>query len=649
MNRTMSVHRILRRVGGLVLTAVVTAVLLMVAGPAFAGPGMPDPRQMSGIPRPDPQIPAGEVTVRVLRGSFAEPALDAVVELELRSADGRLAELRTVAAGNQGRAHFRELGPFLGGQAVARVSLDGEIIRSHQIDLRTDSGTAVMLVKGAPKGSPSQEISLPGIVFDFDKTPAGTLMVGVFDLGSRQGLADLDVHLDITGADGQTTTRTLKTGKSGQATFDGLAELPPGSMLQVRAQLEPEGEPYRSMSFAMDATRGQAVVLASGRMSPAGGNPHQGGAQGAPGQGSRTKLPGPRVARELPPGTVQVMVVDGQDQPVPEHELFIVKKGFDGSEERTSVRTTADGVVLQSGLPVVEDALYYIRVPYDGAPYTSPFFGLDKRGGVRVALRVWPVTNDPKVAQSAVQWEIVETENDHAQVVQVYEVLVGGDKAYWPKQPLRIQGIEGAKGTVVLRGADDWLAHDDDKAPYATLSQPIPPGEVAALSIGYVIEHDGELEIDWAPPFEVIESAIVLKDSMELEAPGAVRSDRELPPQPGLDYTRAAYELGQKGRGAVQLKVKGLLRTPRVFRQIGLVLGVVMLVVLVLGLALRPVGDARARLVRRRDELLAALQGGLGGRERQRAIAALDRIYRQIDALDALAKKAKPARATAGP
>ncbi|MCX4239847.1 hypothetical protein [Paraliomyxa miuraensis] len=634
MTLTSSLIRVLFGLG----SVLVTAMVMLLAVPALAGPGQPDPRQMSGIPRPDPQIPAGEVTVRVLRGSFEEPALDAVVELELRSADGRVAELRSATAGNQGRAHFRELGPFLGGQAVARVSLDGEVIRSHQIDLRPDTGTAVMLVKGAPKGSASQEMSLPGIVFDFDKTPAGTLMVGVFDLGSRQGLIDVEVHLDVTSPDGQTTTKTLESGAMGQATFDGLAELPPGAVLQVRAQLAAEGEPYRSMEFVNEPMRGQAVVLAKGRMAPDGGNPHQGGTPGQASQGP-TKLPGPRIARELPPGTVQVLVVDGRDQPLADQPLFIVKKGFDGTKESYPAKTTAEGIVLRSGLPVVEDALYYVAVTYDGAPYTSPFFGLDGRGGVRLAMRVWPVTSDPAVAKSAVQWEVMETENDHAQVVQVYEVLVGGDKAYWPDEPLRIRGIEGAKGLVVLRGADDWLEHDDDKAPYATLSQPIPPGGVAALSVGYVVEHDGALEFDWPPPFEVIESAVVLKESMTLEAPGATRSDRELPPQAGLDYARVAYDLGQKGRGALQLRVEGLLRTPRLYRQLGIGVGLMMLVVLVAGLARTRSGDTRARLTKRRDELLAALERGADERERTRIITALDRIYRQLDALDALGRK----------
>jgi hypothetical protein len=166
-------------------------MLLLLVGSAVAAPGMPDPREMSGIPRPDPQIPAGEITVRALLGGFDEPALGAMVELELRSADGRSSEVRSAEAGNQGRAHFRELGAFTGGQAVARVTLDGQTVRSQQIDVRDDTGTAVMLVKGAKKRSAAQELSLPGIVFSFDKAVPGTLMVGVFDLANSQGLHTL--------------------------------------------------------------------------------------------------------------------------------------------------------------------------------------------------------------------------------------------------------------------------------------------------------------------------------------------------------------------------------------------------------------------------------------------------------------------------
>ncbi|MEM7157798.1 MAG: hypothetical protein AAF799_33470 [Myxococcota bacterium] len=619
----------------------------LASSPAWAGPGRPDPRQMSGIPRPDPQIPAGEVTVRVLRGSFDQPALDAVVELELRSPDGRLAALRSSEAGNQGRVHFRDLGDFTGGQAVARVVLDGETIRSQQIDILPETGTAVMLVKGAPKRAPTQEISLPGIVFDFPKTPPGTLMVGVFDLGKRQGLTDVEVQLVVTTADGQQSTNALETGPMGQATFEGIADIPADATLQVQTVLDDGPEPYRSMVFSPQPAKGQAIVLARGRMSRAGGSPHEGGAaaSGAGGDNphapaARRKLPPPQISTKLAPGTVSALVLDSKDQPLANQAITIVKKDFSGTETRFEAKTGPDGIATHADLPVVNDALYYIAVSYDAAPYTSSFFGLDKRGGVTVAMRVWPVTSDPAVARSAIQFEIIEAENDSAQVIQIYEVLVTGEEAYWPgKEPLVIEGIEGAKGLVVLRGADDWLDHED-KAPFATLSHPIPPGEVAALSIGYLIDgHDGTIELDWAPPFQIIESAVVVSDQLTLDAPGAKRSEREIPDQPGLDYTRVAYELGQQGTGPVRATVSGLRGTERIYAKIGIVVGLALALVALIGVVTAPRGTAQARLERRRDALLAALETSRDERKRRRMVAALDRVYRQLGALEALADK----------
>ena len=48
---------------------------------AQAQPAMLDPSQMSGIPRPDPQVPPATVTVRLIRGELSNRIVDAAVEL----------------------------------------------------------------------------------------------------------------------------------------------------------------------------------------------------------------------------------------------------------------------------------------------------------------------------------------------------------------------------------------------------------------------------------------------------------------------------------------------------------------------------------------------------------------------------------------
>ena len=46
------------------------AALLLLCSLASAQPMMVDPSKMSGMPRPDPQVPAGTITVRLIRGSL---------------------------------------------------------------------------------------------------------------------------------------------------------------------------------------------------------------------------------------------------------------------------------------------------------------------------------------------------------------------------------------------------------------------------------------------------------------------------------------------------------------------------------------------------------------------------------------------------
>src|SRR5207253_51030 len=69
------------RVSPRALPCLLALALCAARVPAAAQPGMPDPSAMSGIPRPDPKVPAGTVTVRLIRGTFANPLVDTDVEL----------------------------------------------------------------------------------------------------------------------------------------------------------------------------------------------------------------------------------------------------------------------------------------------------------------------------------------------------------------------------------------------------------------------------------------------------------------------------------------------------------------------------------------------------------------------------------------
>jgi hypothetical protein len=99
---------------------------------------MPDPKQMSGIPRPDGQLAAGTVTVRLIRGDLSNNITGHPVELHVGD------QVQTVNTDDQGRAEFTGLTPGTTASAVAVV--DGERLESQAFPVQTQGGVRLMLV-----------------------------------------------------------------------------------------------------------------------------------------------------------------------------------------------------------------------------------------------------------------------------------------------------------------------------------------------------------------------------------------------------------------------------------------------------------------------------------------------------------------------
>ena len=119
------------------------AAVLLAAVFAAPSPGaaQPDPRQMSGIPLPDPQLPAGTVTVRVVRGTLSNNVPDHPVEL--REGDNVV----TAVTSAEGRAEFLTLNP--GATVVAATELDGVRLESQPFPVPGRGGIRLMLVGAA--------------------------------------------------------------------------------------------------------------------------------------------------------------------------------------------------------------------------------------------------------------------------------------------------------------------------------------------------------------------------------------------------------------------------------------------------------------------------------------------------------------------
>ena len=131
------------RLGLAVLVALFAGILLL---PASAAVAQPDPRQMSGLPLPSPELADGTITVRVIRGSLTNNVPNHPVELYEGDS------VVTAETDAEGRATFLMLNA--GAQVQAVTELDGQRIESQRFAAPGRGGIRVMLV-GAAAGDPA--------------------------------------------------------------------------------------------------------------------------------------------------------------------------------------------------------------------------------------------------------------------------------------------------------------------------------------------------------------------------------------------------------------------------------------------------------------------------------------------------------------
>jgi len=99
---------------------------------------MPDPKQMSGIPRPVDDLPKGAISVRLIRGELSNNIAGHPVDLHIGS------DVRTVKTDEAGRAQFNDVPA--GTTVKATADVDGEHLESQEFPAPAEGGIRLMLV-----------------------------------------------------------------------------------------------------------------------------------------------------------------------------------------------------------------------------------------------------------------------------------------------------------------------------------------------------------------------------------------------------------------------------------------------------------------------------------------------------------------------
>jgi hypothetical protein len=222
----------------------VVAALLCFGGAAVAQPMMIDPSRMSGMPRPDPAVPAGTVTVLLIHGSFDKKILHHPVELSDES--GHVQKTNT---DGDGRATFSGLGA---GPYVARATDDGTTLTSQSIEMPPQTGVRLMLVFPLPLGTPD------GAGRPDKSLPPGTVVVKAQD-GDGKPLTSVQVVIGhARKGENQVVELKAATDDKGEARFDNLSRKPEDGYLP---EVLKDKERYAGKPFRLVENMGERVVI----------------------------------------------------------------------------------------------------------------------------------------------------------------------------------------------------------------------------------------------------------------------------------------------------------------------------------------------------------------------------------------------------
>jgi hypothetical protein len=134
--------RFCKRCGAKLAAALLLALFIPTLVGA-QGPQMPDPKQMSGVPLPSGDLPAGTVSVRLVKGGPGNNLPGQTVELIVA---GRA---RTEKTDQNGRAQFSSIAP--GAEVKARAVVAAETLESQTFPMPSSGGIRLMLVATDPE------------------------------------------------------------------------------------------------------------------------------------------------------------------------------------------------------------------------------------------------------------------------------------------------------------------------------------------------------------------------------------------------------------------------------------------------------------------------------------------------------------------
>ena len=236
------------------LTAGILVVCCLAPRVAHAQFQMPDPKQMSGIPRPVTDLPDHAISVRVIRGDLSHNLTNQTVELQVGS------KTIAVTTDENGRAQFNGVTP--GETVKASTTVDGEHLVSQEFAAPASGEVRLMLVATDSSKAAQTPPVAPAV--------AGSVVIGNQSRVVMQPTEEaVDVYylLDIENSAGAPVNPPkpfavdLPKGASGVTLMDGSSPL--ATVKKNRLLVDgpfPPGATFVQVAYELAAEDGEASV-----------------------------------------------------------------------------------------------------------------------------------------------------------------------------------------------------------------------------------------------------------------------------------------------------------------------------------------------------------------------------------------------------
>ena len=488
----------------------------------------------------------------------------------------------------------------------------------------------------------------------------GSVSVRVARKLPANAAAGVEVVATIKTANGEVKTQKALTGSDGRVLFSGL---PTGVTFQAVAVVD--GETLQTQPFPIPPSGGVRSMLISALGAPPQG---QGDGQtpgGADGQGQPTSrfafsvtVPAPVPAADLPAGTLEVTLVDGQGKPLANHDVNVGQAGADGKVQAFDQKTDAQGLARFVNLSTAQDVGYLVVAEITGMRLGTKPFRMAADTGMRVARLAPPARTSDTSILNLDQGSrfIFEVREDFLFVGEVLSfrneserIFDGGPKGIFIPLPHEMTNFQAmGDGAIVEEVKSKGLLMRAEVPP----TGPRDRGVQARFAFLLPTYGDDTLQFEQALDVPMKSPLIIVPDSYKLTL--VADGLRTLPKEKdSAGNPVSLYELGAiPAGGKVSIKISGLPNVDKTGHLVAIVVSVLLLCWAVWGVLGSRKGagkedkakierknqDLRARREKLFEELVALEKRRRAGSDvdegrREQLVMQLQSVYRDLHAL----------------